>query len=540
MSIKSLNIINKRRNIQSESDICNSQNSSKRRHSYEKSSFLRKTTIFSISECAGEARALYQKNNRLNNEIKRLNDINLNIKNFLTKISIHNRESKTINNNKRDESKIYISFKNLKIKNIVMLFKIFNEEIKSNISLIKEEIKINQDKYYNALNILNSNNKDLKKLSEEVKNYNFVLSNKIEAKNNMIDNLNKLIGEYFSKSISEKCLNDNINQSSIDKFISKCLDFSQIYLFIIAQNWNKYRNKVNKLENKKNELLENKNLLNNFIDNLDNFKSIMTNKNNNEIEANKLLAENKVGEARKKKNKVDLINNFNRYKIYYNDRNKTENSMFLFYYFEEFEDELNSDCSEIDNYICNLKNNKTTKSISQRELRNLYYLPQKDLTNSIICSPTMKNILSNEASKKEKYVSIENIPKLDLKQIIYNKNEKYEKYLLIERRVSAYKKKEEENELYELINTNLPNGKKRRNKKYLIDIHQMKKNIKEIKKKIKKNRKTIKKFEEFCENSNEIYFKNDFNYTQINFKTLLKVKFKRTIDFGTGNLLSVK
>ena len=70
MSIKSLNIINKRRNIQSESDICNSQNSSKRRHSYEKSSFLRKTTIFSISECAGEARELYKKNNRLNNEIK--------------------------------------------------------------------------------------------------------------------------------------------------------------------------------------------------------------------------------------------------------------------------------------------------------------------------------------------------------------------------------------------------------------------------------------------------------------------------------------
>ena len=538
MSIKNAKAIIKSRNNQSELQQFSSQNIQRRPHTYDENEFLRKTMMLSISECADQVRVLYQKNYILNNEIKRLNDNNLDIKNFITKISCFNREKINIANNKRDESKIYVNVKNLKLKNIAMFVKTFNEKMKNNISVIKEDIKISQDKYYNTLDLLNNNYEDIKKLLEEAKNYNFVISNKLDAKNYIIDDLKKLIDEYFIMSKSERFLNDDINQYSIDKFLAKCLDNYQFNLLLTSQNWNKNRNQVKKLQRKKNELLENKNILKNFIDNLMKinpiFKNIVIDNNNNKIEVNKLLTKNKIQKTSKMGNKIDCSNNFNNFnknKVNNNIKNNDENSESLFFVFEEFEDELKNDSSEIDKFIYNLKKNIKGMSVSQNELRNLYNLPQKKLTNSVIGSPKMKTIIRNSTPQKiTRNFSIENIPKLNLKQIIYNKNEKYEKYLLIERRVTAYKKMKKEKELYDLIKIKSPSEKKGYNIKNLIDIHQIKKNIKEIKKKIKRNQKIIQNFEEFYENVNEMTCKKSYK-KKLFCKSITKVKLKKRINY---------
>ena len=438
--------------------------------------------LTNLVESAGEARAFIHKNNILRQDISHFKQNNLHIKNIIDKIILYNKDIKLKqkrNNNDLSKDKI------------ISLVKEFNETINKSNFILHEKIKKIKEKNNIYESNLEKEIESLKKAYEDTSNMNFILENKNLLKDSIIKIFS--IMDIYPEEIRYRYLNEEKSQSIIDKYLSKYLSVFQNKLLNTTQSWNKYKNKAYKLEQE--------------IEELQNF-----------IENPKLMNE-----------KVDV--NDNTYQI----EDNTENDIFLLT-FDEFEDEsiyqtLESESIETEkNFEHNSKNisnnnfydckksknniRKINENISKK--KDIYYIPQKDYSNSLIRnSKSMKKIISRNVCpsliRNERNMSINSISKLNPKQIVYNKKNKFIKEEAKEIALNRYMV---ENELRK-INIQNFNMNNPINMKIHLEIKERKNDIKAFKLKIDRKKKIVKKFKQFYRELTKKYKKyieeSDYN-----------------------------
>ena len=447
----------------------------------EEEKFKKHKILTNLEESAGEARTFIHKNNILRQNISHFKQNNINIKIIIDKIILYNKDIKLKqkrNNNDLSKDKI------------ISLVKEFNKTInKSNFILSENIKKIKEKNNIYEIN-LEKEIESLKKTYEDISYMNFILENKNLLKDSIIKIFS--IMDICPEEISYRYLNEEKSQSIIDKYFSKYLSVFQKKLLNTTQSWNIYKNKTYKLEKE--------------IEELQNF-----------IENPKLMND-----------KISENENDNKYEC----EDNTENDIFLMT-FDEFEDEsiiqtLESENQEqeknseynINNKNFNdcKKNNNNIRKINEKIIkkRDIYYIPQKDYSSSLIRnSKSMKKIISRNICpsliRNERNMSINSISKLNLKQIVYNKNNKFIKEEAKEIALNRYMV---ENELRKMniqnYDTNNPI-----NIKIHLEIKERKKDIKAFKLKIDKKKKIIKEFKHFYRELLEKYKKyiedSDFN-----------------------------
>jgi len=418
--------------------------------------------LTNLGESAGEARTFIHKNNILRQNISIFKQNDFYIKNIINKIILYNKDIKL--KQKRNN-------KDLTKDKIILLVKEFNETINKSNYILSEKIKKIKEKNNIYENNLLKEIESLKKTYEETSNINFLLENKNIMKNSIIKVFS--IMDVYPEEIRYRYLNEEKSQSNIDKYLSKYLSVFQKNLLNSTQSWNKYKNKAYKLEQEIEELqsiIENPNLINEKVNENDNTQ--------------------------------------------YECGDNTENDIFLMT-FDEFEDEsieqtlesenleTEKNCennSSISNNNCknSKKNNhrKINEIISKR--RDIYYIPQKDYSSSLIRnSKSMKKIISRNVCpsllRNERNFSINSISKLNLKQIVYNKKNKFIKEEAKEIALNRYMA---ENELkkIDIPNFNMNNPI---NIKIILEIKERKKDIRAFKLKIDRKKKIVKEFKQF-------------------------------------------
>lgn len=418
-----------------------------------------KNSYNNIIEYNAEVKKITLKNKLLKEEISFLSIENFNLKNIMKKIIAFNKEK---------TNKNYI--------------KTFMEEYYQQLIFNKKKLKIHVDKVLNDYKKIedevNNKTSDLIIAKDELERTKFLLENSIQKKDNFISiylsNLKKI--GTVQENERFRYLNDELYQNDIDNFYGKFLDIYQRNLLLTSQRWNKSKNKVSKCTEEIEDLKK-------ILDNPGEYINSIANKD--EI---------------KKSNSNNVI---------------TENDKEIFLMtFDEFEDDFESDINEddvinIDNNIdinSNINNkinikekpkfnkinkiniNNFSKNVLKRDankknnIKNeLYYFPQKNLSNSII-----KEKINSTDINSNRIVSINNIAKLNLNQIIFNKNLKYMKE---EANDLALKRYEIENE-FEMSSNNA-------NKREEMKIKDLKNDIKIFKNKINKKKKIIKNFKSF-------------------------------------------
>ena len=418
-----------------------------------------KNSYNNIIEYNAEVKKITLKNKLLKEEISFLSIENFNLKNIMKKIIAFNKEK---------TNKNYI--------------KTFMEEYYQQLIFNKKKLKIHVDKVLNDYKKIedevNNKTSDLIIAKDELERTKFLLENSIQKKDNFISiylsNLKKI--GTVQENERFRYLNDELYQNDIDNFYGKFLDIYQRNLLLTSQRWNKSKNKVSKCTEEIKDLKK-------ILDNPGEYINSIANKD--EIQ---------------KSNSNNII---------------TENDKEIFLMtFDEFEDDFESDINEddvinIDNNIdinSNINNkinikekpkfnkinkiniNNFSKNVLKRDankknnIKNeLYYFPQKNLSNSII-----KEKINSTDINSNRIVSINNIAKLNLNQIIFNKNLKYMKE---EANDLALKRYEIENE-FEMSSNNA-------NKREEMKIKDLKNDIKIFKNKINKKKKIIKNFKSF-------------------------------------------
>ena len=420
--------------------------------------------LTNLVESACEARTFIHKNNILRQNISHFKQNDLHIKNIINKIILYNKDIKLKqkrNNNDLSKDKI------------ISLVKEFNETINKSNFILSEKIKKIKEKNNIYENNLEKEIESLKKDYEDTSNMNFILENKNILKDSIIKIFS--IMDIFPEKIRYRYLNEEKSQSIIDKYLSKYLSVFQKTLLNETTSWNKYKNKAYKLEQvieKLQNLIENPNLMN--------------------------LKENENDK--------------------YDCEDTTENDIFLMT-FDEFEDEsieqtLESEnlgtSQNCENNLSNISNKnfkdyKKDNNINIRKInekiskkRDIYYIPQKDYSSSLIRnSKSMKKIINRNVCpsliRSERNMSINSISKLNLKQIVYNKKNKFIKEEAKEIALNRYMVENE----FEKINMPDNNMNNQINIKILLEIKERKKDIKALKLKIVRKKKIVKEFKQF-------------------------------------------
>ena len=477
--------------------------------------------LTNLTEYAGEARVIIRNYNSLKLKISELKKNNTYTKNLINKII-------TINKDIKFKLKKYNNTNNIHLykENLFNFVKEYNDFIRNNNNILKEKIKKEKGKNEKYKNDLNLELNNLNKAYEESLNLNFMLDNRNKYKESIImilaDNYENI--GCIQETIRYRFANDELNQQDIDKYYSKYLSKFQQSLLNISQSWNKYKNRAIKFEKE-----------------IENLQKIL--KNPEIFEKKKKIVE---------KNDEEYNSSF-------------ENDLFLLT-FDEFEDEskdfsldnealtinrnednINKNYNNINlenntnikvntnmNYIkinnynkinTNVNYNKINPARSQNQnirrlnkinfnKRDIYYLPQKDFSRSLIRnSESAKKIMSKERINiysqipiSQRNVSINSISKLNLKQIVFNKQKKFIKEEAKEMAIKRYKI---ENEYKEDIFNNFENPNEI---KIQMEIKEMKKDIKRFKEKIMRKKKIIKEFKLFCKdilNKYNIYINNN-------------------------------
>ena len=484
--------------------------------------------LTNLTEYAGEARDIIRNNNLLKQNIYTFNKNNLYIKNFINKIITINKDIKLkLNNNNIHMYR----------ENLITFLKEYNDLIKKNNKILKEKIekeKLKKEKHKNELKI---EIEELNIIQEECLNLNFILENKNKYKDSFIKILNENCENIgcIQEILRYRFINDELSQQDIDKYYSKYLSVFQKTLLNVTQSWNKYKNMAIKFEQEINDLqkfLENpenieyqkKKIDTNdeesisstendlFLLTFDEFEdeprdetldseAIQTNINN-KFEDNDISSENNINAIKIKKNNnnknLNYIknNNYNKNNPKYNKINPIKNNQ--------------------------MKNSRRMNKIHSK--RDIYYLPQKDFSRSLIKnSESVKKLVAknniniySEIPKLNRNVSINSISKLNLKQIVFNKNNKYIKEEVKEMEIKRYKIENE----YEI---NINNTENPNEFKMEMEIQELKKDIKIFKEKIIRKKKIIKEFKLFCKDILKKYDKyvND-NKLGNNWKNFIK------------------
>ena len=360
--------------------------------------------------------------------------------------------------------------------------KTFMEEYYQQLIFNKKKLKIHVDKVLNDYKKIedevNNKTSDLIIAKDELERTKFLLENSIQKKDNFISiylsNLKKI--GTVQENERFRYLNDELYQNDIDNFYGKFLDIYQRNLLLTSQRWNKSKNKVSKCTE---EIEDLKKILDNpgeYINSIANKDEIKKNNSNNIITENDkeiflMTFDEFEDDFEPDINEDDVINIDNNIDINSNINNKInikEKPKF---------NKINK--ININNFSKNvLKRDANKKNNIKNEL---YYFPQKNLSNSII-----KEKINSTDINSNRIVSINNIAKLNLNQIIFNKNLKYMKE---EANDLALKRYEIENE-FEMSSNNA-------NKREEMKIKDLKNDIKIFKNKINKKKKIIKNFKSF-------------------------------------------
>ncbi len=418
-----------------------------------------KNSYNNIIEYNAEVKKITLKNKLLKEEISFLSIENFNLKNIMKKIIAFNKEK---------TNKNYI--------------KTFMEEYYQQLIFNKKKLKIHVDKVLNDYKKIedevNNKTSDLIIAKDELERTKFLLENSIQKKDNFISiylsNLKKI--GTVQENERFRYLNDELYQNDIDNFYGKFLDIYQRNLLLTSQRWNKSKNKVSKCTE---EIEDLKKILDNpgeYINSIANKDEIKKNNSNNIITENDkeiflMTFDEFEDDFEPDINEDDVINIDNNIDINSNINNKInikEKPKF---------NKINK--ININNFSKNvLKRDANKKNNIKNEL---YYFPQKNLSNSII-----KEKINSTDINSNRIVSINNIAKLNLNQIIFNKNLKYMKE---EANDLALKRYEIENE-FEMSSNNA-------NKREEMKIKDLKNDIKIFKNKINKKKKIIKNFKSF-------------------------------------------
>ena len=203
--------------------------------------------LTNLTEYAGEARIIIQKNNILKQIIALLIKNNLHTKNFINKIMTINKDIKSNNkkNNNSNNSNI-----NLLKDNMFHFVEEYNDFIRKNNNILNEKIQKIIEKQENFKKDLENEIEDLNKNLEEIKNLNFMLENRNKYKENIIRDLFQSFQDmgFIQENKRYRFINDELSQSEIDKYFSKFLAVFQQCLLNTTQNWNKYKNRAKKFE----------------------------------------------------------------------------------------------------------------------------------------------------------------------------------------------------------------------------------------------------------------------------------------------------
>ena len=418
-----------------------------------------KNSYNNIIEYNAEVKKITLKNKLLKEEISFLSIENFNLKNIMKKIIAFNKEK---------TNKNYI--------------KTFMEEYYQQLIFNKKKLKLHVDKVLNDYKKIedevNNKTSDLIIAKDELERTKFLLENSIQKKDNFISiylsNLKKI--GTVQENERFRYLNDELYQNDIDNFYGKFLDIYQRNLLLTSQRWNKSKNKVSKCTE---EIEDLKKILDNpgeYINSIANKDEIKKNNSNNIITENDkeiflMTFDEFEDDFEPDINEDDVINIDNNIDINSNINNKInikEKPKF---------NKINK--ININNFSKNvLKRDANKKNNIKNEL---YYFPQKNLSNSII-----KEKINSTDINSNRIVSINNIAKLNLNQIIFNKNLKYMKE---EANDLALKRYEIENE-FEMSSNNA-------NKREEMKIKDLKNDIKIFKNKINKKKKIIKNFKSF-------------------------------------------
>ena len=541
-------ITGRSRNNQNNSNILDTKNSFNSNTLKIEDKLLVKSQILTnLTEYAGEARIIIQKNNTLKQIIALLRNNNLHTKNFINKIITINKDIKS--SNKKNSNN---NGNNLNKDNMYNIVKEYNDFIKNNNNILQEKIQKIKDKNANYVKDLEKEIEGLNKNLDESKNVNFMLENKNKYKENIIKDLFMSYQEmgYIQENIRYRFVNDELSQSDIDNFYSKFLAVFQQCLLNTTQNWNKYKNRAIKFEK---EIENLKNLL-------ENPEKINEKNEDEKIEEQPVITENDL-----------LLLTFDEFEdeseatleteaIETNEENKDNK--------DDKDDSLNISIGNNNENIIkinninklnnNVKYNKITalknQSLNNRRFnrsnfirRDIYYMPQKNLSKSLIKNSESMNkikdkdfitfappIVNNKGNNNNnnRNISIDSISKLNLKQIVFNKKNKF---LKEEAKEMALKRFKIENE-YKI---NIPNNMDNPNDiKLKMEIKELKKDIKIFKAKKKKKRRLIKNFKQFCKDvlkKYDIYLKNSncennnnnnykYNFNKINNISIIKKK----------------
>ena len=462
------------RNRKSSMDLKNSSKSNTLK--IEDKIYPKNKILTNLTEYAGEARTIIQYNNSLKQEISTIKKNNLYLKKMINKIITINKDIKF--KLKKNTNNIHL-YKD----NLFYIVKEYNDLIKKN----------NLDFQINDLN---------EKLEESI-NKNFMLENKNKYKDNFIL---ELTNSYENIGCIQEITryiyaNEEMNQNDIDKYYSKHLAVFQQSLLNFTQSWNKYKNRAIKFEQEIEDLqniLENPDKLDrnkNKLENSEESKNITTENDlflltfdefEDESRETTLEMENEDVSGNNtlinSKNNYIKINNYNYNKINpnikYSKISKTNNAK-------------------------NQNLNQNNRRINRINLikRDIYYIPQKDFSRSLIKnSESLRKVITkdnfnfqSQMPKSNRNVSINSVSKLNLKQIVFNKKNKYIKEDAKEMALKRYKIENE----YKM---NISNNKieNPNELKIQMEIKELKKDINRFKEKIQRKKKIIKEFKYFC------------------------------------------
>jgi hypothetical protein len=457
--------------------------------------------LTNLTEYAGEARIIIQKNNSLKQIIALLIKNNSHTKNFINKIMTINKDIKSNNkkNNNSNNNNI-----NLLKDNMFHFVEEYNDFIRKNNNILNEKIQKIIEKQESFKKDLENEIEGLNKNLEEIKNMNFMLENRNKYKENIIRDLFQSYQNmgFIQENKRYRFINDELSQSDIDKYYSKFLAVFQQCLLNTTQNWNKYKNKAIKFEE---DIKHFKNLL-------ENPEKIIEKKDNNEIEEEQAtITENDL-----------LLMSFDEFEdeseatiesliLDTNEDNKDDNINFITSNNNENIIKINNIGKFNNNSKYNRINKMKNQSVNNRRVnriafikRDIYYMPQKDFSKSLIRnSESLNKIKPKEfmtfspptVNKKNitRAVSIDKISKLNLKQIVFNKKNKFIKEEAKEMAIRRF-------EIEKEYKMNVPKFDDPNDIKIKMEIKELKKDIKKFKEKKKKKKKLIKEFRKFCKN----------------------------------------
>ena len=491
---------------------------------FEERKSAKNVILNNLTESASEARVFILINNLLREKLSLLTKNNLYIKSFINKIITSNREIEMKHRKKNHSNNIKNMFKN----NIIFIIKEINEFVRKNNILLKEQIESKKEKKEKIQNNLEKEIENLNIVLEENSNKHFILEYKTEYKNNLIKILkenNDNLG-CIQENDRYRFLNDELNQQDIDKFLGQYLSIFQQALLNVTQGWNKYKNKARKFELEIEELkkiIANPNNIDDRKKSHDsNEKYIFSTESDLffmefdefEEDSREFSLETETMQTQTNPCEESNNNNQNNKNLNININSNSSNNI------------PNKKIPKINtnikynkiNYVKNPNINNRRKSKNFLNKKEIYYLPQKNFTRSLIknsealtkCKQIEEPNKVCVLSKTNRNVSINSISKLNLKQIMFNKNKKY---IQEEAKELAIKRYKVENE----FNMSKSDIEDPNEVKIQMEVKELKKDIQRFKEKITKKKKIIREFKLFCKDILKKYEAYLINNNYINY-----------------------